>query len=221
MKTGVQSFLYDIRTAVLPFVFIFNTELLLIGVTSFWHGLTVFCVSLLAILCFSSLTQQWMFVRLKWFESILLVIAMVGLFRPDFLLDRVYPAFATADIARAAQGDLAIEKGRAFRLHVVRETDYGDRFKLFRLTALNKSGLAPYGLELGKIKDGRYPVTNVVFNSVAAKAGIRPYEDYVTSIDVEQLGRPAKEWVYPLALLALGLVVITQLVRRKAVPVSA
>ena len=221
MKTGVQSFLYDIRTAVLPFVFIFNTELLLIGVTSFWHGLTVFCVSLLAILCFSAVTQQWMFVRLKWFESILLIVAMVGLFRPDFLLDRVYPAFATADITRAIKGDLVIEKGLAFRLHIVRETNYGDRFKLFRLSASEKPGLAPYGIELGKIEDGRYPVTNVAFNSVAAKAGIRPYEDYVTDIDVEQLGRPAKEWIYPLALMVLGLAVLTQLLRRRANSVSA
>ena len=38
LKTGVQSFLYDIRTAVLPLVFLFNTELLLIGVESVWHG---------------------------------------------------------------------------------------------------------------------------------------------------------------------------------------
>ncbi|MBK18477.1 MAG: C4-dicarboxylate ABC transporter [Rhodospirillaceae bacterium] len=216
LKTGVQSFLYDIRTAVLPFVFIFNTELLLIGVTSVWHGITVFCVSLLAILCFSSLTQQWMFVKVKWFESILLIVAMVGFFRPDFILDRFSPAFATADIERAAKGDLTIEKGLAFRLHVVRETNYGDRFKLFRISAADKPGLKPYGLELGALKDGRYPVTNVAFNSVAEKAGIRPYEDFVTSIDVEQLGRPAKEWIYPLALVALGLVVLTQLVRRRA-----
>jgi TRAP-type uncharacterized transport system fused permease subunit len=33
IKTGVQGFAYDIRTALLPFLFIFNTELLLIDVT--------------------------------------------------------------------------------------------------------------------------------------------------------------------------------------------
>ena len=221
MRTGVQSFLYDIRTAVLPFVFIFNTELLLIGVTSFWHGLVIFCVSLVAILCFSSLTQQWMFVRLKWFESILLVFAMVGLFRPDFLLDRVYPEFATADMPRAAKGEFKISEGHTFRLHVVRETDYGDRFKLFLMKATNKQGLKPYGIDLGKVSDGRYPVINVAFNSPAAKAGIRPYEDFVTNIDIQQLGRPAKEWVYPLAFLALGLAALTQLLRRRAGPRSA
>ena len=216
LKTGVQSFFYDIRTAILPFVFIFNTELLLIGVTSIWHGVMIFCVSLLAILSFSSLTQQWMFTRLKWFESALLIIVIVGLFRPDFLLDRAYPAFASADIKRAVKGELAIDNGVTFRIHVVRETDYGDRFKLFLLKSSGTPGLYSYGLELGKIKNGRYPVTNVAFNSVAAKAGIRPYEDYVTDIDVEQRGRPAKEWIYLLALLVLGLVVSTQLARRRS-----
>jgi len=215
LKTGVQSFFYDIRTAILPFVFIFNTELLLIGVTSIWHGIMIFCVSLLAILSFSSLTQQWMFTRLKWFESALLIIVIVGLFRPDFLLDRVYPAFASADIKRAVKGELAIDNGITFRIHVVRETDYGDRFKLFLLKSSGTPGLNSYGLELGEIKNGRYPVTNVAFNSVAEKAGIRPYEDYVTDIDVEQRGRPAKEWIYLLALMVLGLAVSSQLGRRR------
>jgi TRAP-type uncharacterized transport system fused permease subunit len=35
IKTGIQGFTYDIRTALLPFLFIFNTELLLIDVT--WY----------------------------------------------------------------------------------------------------------------------------------------------------------------------------------------
>ena len=147
LKTGVQSFLYDIRTAILPFVFIFNTELLLIGVTSIWHGVMIFCVSLLAILSFSSLTQQWMFTRLKWFESALLIIVIVGLFRPDFLLDRVYPAFASADIKRAVKGELSIDNGITFRIHVVRETDYGDRFKLFLLKSSGTPGLNSYELD--------------------------------------------------------------------------
>ena len=34
IRTGIQAFKYEIRTAILPVVFIFNPELLLIGVTS-------------------------------------------------------------------------------------------------------------------------------------------------------------------------------------------
>jgi len=215
LRTGVQSFFYDIRTAILPFVFIFNTELLLIGVTSFWHGLVVFCVSLLAILCFSSLTQRWMFVKLRWFEAILLVVAMVAFFRPSFIMDRFYPAFAEADVQTVLKGDTTMPKGREFRLHIVRETDYGDRFKLFRLTATGAPGLKPYGIQLDALKEGRYPVANVMFNSVAEKTGLRPYEDYLTLIDIQQPGRPAKEWIYLLGLLAFGLAVLSQLRRSR------
>ncbi len=217
LKTGVQSFFYDIRTAILPFVFIFNPELLLIGVTSFWHGLVIFCVSLLAILCFSSLTQRWMLVRLGWLEAALLIVAMVAFFRPSFIMDRFYPAFAEASVQSVLKGETAIEKGRAFRLYVVRETDYGDRFKLFRMTSTGASGLTPYGIELDAEKGGRYPVANVAFNSVGEKAGIRPYEDYLTLIDIEQPGRPAKEWIYLLGLAALGIVVLSQMRRARAV----
>src|SRR3546814_16858753 len=34
IRTGVQGFIYDLRTAILPFMFFFNPSLLLIGVES-------------------------------------------------------------------------------------------------------------------------------------------------------------------------------------------
>jgi len=37
IKTGIQGFTYDIRTAILPFLFVFNTELLLINVGTAAH----------------------------------------------------------------------------------------------------------------------------------------------------------------------------------------
>tara|TARA_Y100001960_G_scaffold148332_1_gene156804 strand:- start:874 stop:1095 length:222 start_codon:yes stop_codon:yes gene_type:complete len=65
------------------------------------------------------------------------------------------------------------------------------------------------------MKNGRYPIINIAFNSPAAKLGMRPYEDYVINLDVEQTDRPAKEWIYLLALFALALVVSNQLARRR------
>ena len=46
-------------------------------------------------------------------------------------------------------------------------------------------------------------------------AGVVQVGDIVTDVDVEQVGRPAKEWVYPFAFALLGLVIVLQLMRRR------
>ncbi len=221
IRTGIQGFIYDIRTAILPFIFIFNPEMLLIGVTSFWHALAIFCIALVAMGCFSSAIQGWMLVRATVIERLLLLVVVVGLFRPDFVLNQVYPEFAPLDVVRFAAGKSVIPPGRVVRLHLVRETDYGDRFKLYRLTAPDKPGPAAYGITLDPLQDGRYPVTGVALNGPAEKVGVRPFEDYVTGIDVEQIGRPAKEWIYPIAFAVLAMVVAMQLFRRRRNPLPA
>ena len=45
LKTGVQGFIYEMRTAILPFVFVFNTELLLINIGSPLHFVWVVAIS--------------------------------------------------------------------------------------------------------------------------------------------------------------------------------
>ena len=214
LRTGVQSFLYDIRTAILPFVFIFNPELLLIGVESVWHGLVVFVVSLLAILCFSAVTQGWMIVRLRVHEGIILLVVMLALFRPDFVMNQFFPAFAPLDFAAFSAGKIDVEPGRTVRLHVTRETDYGDRFKLYLLKTPDKIGDPPYGVKLEPADGGRYEVTDVAFNGIAEKAGV-DFGDYVTDVYVEQVDRPARERVYPFALVLLAAVVALQMMRKR------
>ena len=85
LKTGVQAFWYSLRTGVLPIVFLFNHELLLIGIENIWHALTVISTSLIGILVFTSATQAWMFSRLKWFEIIIFLIISISLLSPEFL----------------------------------------------------------------------------------------------------------------------------------------
>jgi TRAP transporter 4TM/12TM fusion protein len=92
IKTGVQGFMYDIRTALLPFLFIFNTELLLIDV-SVAKAFFVFGVAVIAMMLFASATQGFMFVRNKIWESVLLLLVAFMLFRPGYFLDRVVPPF--------------------------------------------------------------------------------------------------------------------------------
>ncbi len=74
--------------------------------------------------------------------------------------------------------------------------------------------MSAYGVKIEREDDGRYAVSDLAINGLAEKAGIE-FGDYVETVDVEQLGRPAREWVYPFAFALLGLIVALQLVRRR------
>ena len=89
-KNWCSSFWYSLRTGILPIVFIFNPELLLIGVENIWHGLTVVITSLVAILIFTAATQGWFINKLKWYEIIIFLILSMSLFRPGYILDKFY-----------------------------------------------------------------------------------------------------------------------------------
>lgn len=92
IKTGIQGFAYDIRTALLPFLFIFNTELLLINV-SVSKAIFVFIVAVIAMLLFASATQGYMFVRNRLWESAALLLIAFTLFRPGYWLDKLQPPY--------------------------------------------------------------------------------------------------------------------------------
>jgi TRAP transporter 4TM/12TM fusion protein len=217
LKTGVQSFMYDIRTSLLPLIFIFNTELLLIGVDSVLHGLFVFVTALIAILCFGAITQGWMLVKLRIHERLLLILVIIGLFRPDFVMNQIHPAFEEIDPGQFLAGEVMAEPGQVVRFHVVRETPYGDRFKLFALETPEPAPgqfMGPYGLQMGTDASGRVVVAVTDFGGLADKIGIA-MGDVVTDMDVELLDQPRKELVVPFALLLLGLVVLMQLPRMR------
>jgi len=92
IKTGFQGFGYDIRTALLPFLFIFNTELLLIDVT-LWKAVFVFCVATIAMLLFAAATQGYFLTRNRIWETVALLLIAFTLFRPGFWLDLIDPPY--------------------------------------------------------------------------------------------------------------------------------
>ncbi|MCH7888165.1 MAG: TRAP transporter permease [Proteobacteria bacterium] len=217
IKTGIQGFTYDIRTAILPFVFIFNPELLLIGVESFWHGLLVISMSLIAILSFAALTQGWMIVRLRLYEMAMLAVVILALFRPGFIMDRFYPEFVSLDLDEFVAGEAAGRPGYDVRFHVVRETNYGDRYKLYRIATPDMAATDPfvrYGIEIEPTDDDRYAVADLAVGGLAEQIGLE-LGDYVTDVDVEQAGLPPKQLVYPFALALLAVVIGLQLGRRR------
>jgi TRAP transporter 4TM/12TM fusion protein len=85
IPTGVQGFLYDLRTTIIPFMFIFNSRLILSGVDSWLHGLWIFLAAVVAACMFTAAVQGWFLRRNRWFEVPLLLAGAALLFHPDLL----------------------------------------------------------------------------------------------------------------------------------------
>ena len=83
IATGIQGFLYDIRTAILPFMFIFNSDLILHNVTSWPQGILIFVMACLGNFAFASATQNWFVTRNKFYEFPLFLCVTFILMRPD------------------------------------------------------------------------------------------------------------------------------------------
>ncbi len=85
IATGVQGFLYDLRTAVIPFMFVFNAELILHGIDNFPQALLIFTMAVFGALAFTNAVQGWFIIKDKWYEIPLFLIASLILFYPAIL----------------------------------------------------------------------------------------------------------------------------------------
>jgi len=83
IPTGVQGFMYDIRTAVLPFMFIFNLELIMVGVHSWLHAAMLFLTAVFGSMAFASATQGWLITRNRWYEMLGLLVVTLIAFQPQ------------------------------------------------------------------------------------------------------------------------------------------
>jgi hypothetical protein len=91
IKVGLQGSVYALRTVILPFIWIFNPQLLLIDLHGWWELTVVVVASVVACLIFAAVTMNWFLVKSRWWETVLLLIAVVMLFRPNAFMDRMYP----------------------------------------------------------------------------------------------------------------------------------
>ncbi|OXT02807.1 C4-dicarboxylate ABC transporter [Notoacmeibacter marinus] len=102
IRTGFTAFFYSLRTVALPFVFIFNTDLLLIDVT-WMQGIIVFIVATIGILVFTAATMNWFLTRNQIWETVALLLIAFALFRPGFFMDRIQPPFENIPPAAFAE----------------------------------------------------------------------------------------------------------------------
>ncbi len=216
IKTGIQGFLYDIRTAILPFLFIFNTELLMIGIESWWHLLITIITAILAMLLFAAATQGYFFVKSRWWETLILLLISFTLFRPGYWWEMVYPSSQIVQPIKIVEMVEQLPPNADLRLHVEGESIEGNLVsKMVVLpmgeSAPGKARLEKAGLEL-RTEKKRVFVDMVTFDSLAQKAGI-DFDWEILSLQIPT-DRPAKQWMYFPALALLGLVVIRQRRRR-------
>ena len=115
IKTGVQGFSYDIRTALLPFLFIFNTDLLLIDV-GLVKAVLVFFISLIAMLLFAAATQGYFIAKSRLWETVMLLFIAFMLFRPDYFLDQVSEKYSIAQGPAAMDLMAQVETGKELRI---------------------------------------------------------------------------------------------------------
>lgn len=217
IRTGIQGFTYDIRTAVLPFMFIFNTELLLIGIESIPHLLITVAAAIVAMLIFAAATQGFWLVRSRWYETLLLLLIAFTLFRPGFWWDEIYPPISTEPAQRIEQMAAAIPEGGYLMLNAEGMTIDGEMVsKLIKLPLeAGNSGterLANTGLTLN-ISDDKVMVDMVGFGTPAQDAGL-DFDWRILGIQVEN-DRPSKQWMMIPTLLLLAGLAALQLRRRR------
>ncbi len=217
IKTGIQGFTYDMRTAILPFMFIFNTELLMIGITGPIHLISVVVSALVAMLLFAAVTQGFFLTHSKKWETAALLLITFTLFRPGFFMDFVYDPLQKVEASKIYEIAEMQPANGLIRVRVVGETLEGDLVDKVVMLPVGEPGAGKdrvemaAGLELRE-EDGKMLVDNIVFGSAAEKQKI-DFDWEVVDIQIKS-DRPDKRWFYIPAILLLVLVWKTQSARR-------
>jgi TRAP transporter 4TM/12TM fusion protein len=208
IRTGIQGFTYDIRTAILPFMFIFNTELLMIGIGTPLHLVIVITASVIAMLVFAAATQGYWLTKSRIWETLALLLVAFTLFRPGFFWDMRYPELVDVPADNLAQLVEQMEPGEQLRMSLKGEKIDGTEFIMAIMLPV---GDEPTGAErmqaIGfetREEEGKYFIDNVVFASAAEKARV-DFDQEILYVQVPN-ERPPKQLMFIPALLLLALV---------------
>ncbi|MGQ3486012.1 TRAP transporter permease [Roseovarius pacificus] len=221
IRTGFTAFFYSLRTIALPFVFIFNTNLLLIDVT--WvQGIITFVVATIAILVFTAGTMGWFLTKSRIYESVALVLIAFALFRPDFFMDRIQPPFRMVEPAQLGQALGSAGAGQDLRV-IVSGPDFitGEPKDTTLVLTVAEEGdgaalLESFGLSLME-EDGKVLLEEPMFGTPFSDTmqGFDFYGD--TPVVIDSVKAPSKqmpqELIFIPALVLLGLVALMQRAR--------
>ena len=214
IATGIQGFTYALRTVVLPFVWIFNPQLLLIDVHGWFEFGLVIGACLTASLTFAAATMGWFQTRCKWWEIGVLLLATFMLFRPNFFMDLLYAPYED----RPAKDVFAIanETRPGFPMVFVIEGTNVEGDEIRKTVAITftkenegRARLAEAGLSL-TILSGEARIAGVRFGSRAKRSGFEQgWKVHSVKVPAD---RPSPHWIY---LPAGALVMLVFFVQRR------
>jgi hypothetical protein len=215
IRTGFQAFYYSLRTAALPFLFIFNTDLLLIDVT-FSQGILIFVVSTIAMLIFAAATQGYMITRSRWYESAVLLLIAFTLFRPGFWMDMIHDPYQSMPPAQFVEAMGSADEDSALRIQIAGLDAFGDPMTTYMTVPVpdgdsGQERLDNLGLEL-LIKDDKAIVDMVAYASQASDLGF-DFDQEIIEV-LAPVDRWTKELMWIPAFLVFGLVIMLQRRRR-------
>lgn len=218
MKTGMVAFFYSMRTAALPFLFLFNTQLLMIGLDHPLDVVMVIIVSTIAMLVFAAATQGYFFARSKLWESAALLLIAFTLFRPGFWLDMIAPPYENLPATTIVEDAANMPPESNILLDVEGISIEGDEVSKSVMLPLGPAGSGEdrlYHAGIGiRNEDGRIYIDDLVFAGPAEKAGL-DFDFEITAVKVEA-DRPAKEVFFIPAFLLLGGIIVLQRRRKRS-----
>ena len=218
IATGIQGSIYSLRTAILPFVFVFNPQLLMIDIDHWLEGVLVIAIGTAAILVFAAATMNWFLVKSRWWESLALLAVCFALFRPGYFMDQMYPPYVEAPAGRIFE--IAGQRPSDARLILVIEGTNLEGEDVTKTVSLplgdageGRQRLAATGASFIAAGD-RVQVGAIRFGSYAKRVGLE--SGFAVKTVLVPADRPSKHWIYVPALLVLGLVAALQWRRREA-----
>ncbi|MFA3915557.1 TRAP transporter permease [Ruegeria hyattellae] len=218
IKTGFTAFFYSLRTVALPFVFIFNTDLLLIDVT-WMQGILVAISATIAILVFTAGTMGYFLTKNRIYESVALILVAFALFRPDFFMDRISPPYQLIEPAGLVEAVGSAPSGSEMRMTVEGpDFDTGEiKETTLQLTIGEEEGGQARVDALGLMllpEDGIVKLDEPLFGTPVAD-DLDEFDFYADDpvrlmTVLAPQSQPPKELVFIPALLFLGLIAFLQ-----------
>ena len=219
IKTGFVAFAYSLRTVLLPFLFIFNTDLLLINVGAA-QGIIVFINATIAMLLVAAASQRYFLARNRAWETAALLLVAFTLFSPGYWLDRWQPPYLSHSPSQLLQTAAEEPDGAKIRLRVSGEDLSSGRIinttVELPLGEINSDGAIRLEENAGfavREEDSRILIDAITFGGAAEEATL-DFDWEIILIETAARDRPPKEIFYLPALALLILIAFLQ--RRRA-----